>query len=58
MEWEEFYKHGVPKSSLPSNYGGDLDTIEVLHAEHCKKLIELKGYFEAESVQAFLTQKR
>ena len=58
MDWEGFYKNRVPKSSLPSDYGGDLDSIEVLHKENCRNLIKWKRYFEAESVQAFLTQKK
>lgn len=55
MDWEEFYNR-VPKSSLSSDYGGDLESVEVLHQKQCKNLVRLKNYFEAESAQTFLSQ--
>lgn len=58
MDWEEFYKNQVPKSSLPSDYGGELDSIEVMHERNCRNLIKWKDYFEAESAQTFLTPKK
>lgn len=57
MDWEEFYENQVPKSSLPSDYGGELDSIAVMHKQNCSSLVKWKGYFEAESAQTFLTQK-
>jgi hypothetical protein len=51
MNWEEFYKNHVPKSHLPSDYGGDLPSIQELHESNHKFLQQFKSYFDAEERQ-------
>lgn len=54
MDYENFYKDHIPKSSLPSDFGGDLDTIEKLHEKHNQEFLRLRSYFIAEEQQAAL----
>lgn len=54
MDYEAFYRDHVPKSHLPADYGGDLETVEKLHENHCKKLMKLKDYFYYEEIQSNL----
>lgn len=48
---EEFYAKYIPKKSLPSDYGGDLPSIDELKAQHSKELETLVPYFIAEEKQ-------
>ena len=41
----------MPKSCLPSDYGGDLPSIAELHQEHIKEFEKLNEYFLAEEKQ-------
>lgn len=45
MDYEKFYEDFIPKACLPNDYGGDLDTIEVLHQKQCKVLQEANELF-------------
>lgn len=54
IDFEKFYKDHIPKSSLPSDYGGDLDSIAELHNKHSKEIKSLRGFFLAEEQQAAL----
>lgn len=54
MDMEKFYKEHVPKSSLPSDFGGDLPSVKELHEKHCKEFIRLRPFFLAEEKQATL----
>lgn len=46
MDYNELQtKFGIPKSHLPSDYGGDLKSLEDLHVEQRKQLMELRDYF-------------
>lgn len=45
MDYEKFYNDWIPKSCLPSDYGGDLDSLEELHVEERKSLMKLREYF-------------
>lgn len=49
MDYEKF--DGISKSSLPSNYGGDLASIAELHQANCKQLQNMGEYFLAEEKQ-------
>lgn len=49
MDYEKF--DGISKSSLPSNYGGDLASIAELHDANCKQLQSMRDYFLAEEKQ-------
>jgi hypothetical protein len=51
MDWEEFYVKHIPKSHLPSDYGGDLDSVEDLHQHHRKSFMEMREYFLVEEKQ-------
>ncbi|XP_049964366.1 alpha-tocopherol transfer protein-like [Schistocerca serialis cubense] len=46
-DMEEFYKH-VPKSVLPKDYGGELDSLEVYHNETRQRLKEHREWFLSE----------
>lgn len=48
---ESFYKEHIPKSNLPSDYGGDLESIEVLHNRQRAELMEMREYFLMEERQ-------
>lgn len=53
MDWEKFYTECIPKRCLPSNYGGPLDSVEVLHKRTCEKIMELDDYFDGEEKLVF-----
>ena len=52
MDYEKFYNECVPKSHLPSDFGGDLESVEVLHMKHRESLMELRDYFISEEQQS------
>lgn len=54
MNMEKFYKDCIPKSCLPSDFGGDLESVEVLHQKHCQEFKRLQPYFNWEERQAAL----
>lgn len=54
MDYEKFYEEHIPKSSLPSDFGGDLESVAELHEKHSKDLMRLRNYFIAEEQQAAL----
>lgn len=45
MDYEKFYNECIPRSSLPSDYYGDLDNIETLHNRNKESLLLLRDYF-------------
>lgn len=51
MDYEKFYEECIPKTHLPSDFGGDLESVEVLHRNHRKSLMELRDYFLMEEHQ-------
>lgn len=52
MDYEKFFKDFVPKTHLPSDYGGDLDSIETLHTQQIKEFMDMREYFLMEEQQA------
>ncbi|CRL02024.1 CLUMA_CG015172, isoform A [Clunio marinus] len=52
MDYGKFYKEHIPKSCLPSDFGGDLESVAELHAKHCKEFMRLRSYFMIEEQQA------
>ena len=48
---EHFYKEHIPKSNLPSDYGGDLESIEELHKKQREEFMEMREYFLMEEKQ-------
>lgn len=45
LDYEKFSQEWIPKSCLPSDYGGDLESIEDLHNKHRKSLFKVRDYF-------------
>lgn len=45
MDFEKFYKEFIPKSHLPADYGGDLESVEILNKRHRNNLMELREFF-------------
>lgn len=39
---------------MPADYGGDLQSIEELHENHCKEQLRLRDFFLKEELQAGL----
>lgn len=54
MDYEKFYEKHVPKSSLPSEYGGDLESSAELHRKHRVEFEGLRDFFLNEEKQANL----
>lgn len=54
MDYEEFYEKCIPRSSLPSDFGGDLPSIAKMHEDHCKEFLRLRDYFLTEEKQVGL----
>lgn len=48
---EEFFEKYVPRSHMPSDYGGDLETIDVLHEKNRQYLYDMSDYFLIEEQQ-------
>lgn len=51
MDYDKFYKEHIPKSNLPSDYGGDLESVEVLHKKNKEILMGMEEYFYLEELQ-------
>lgn len=45
MDYEKFYSECIPKSCMPSDYGGDLESVEVLHKKNQESLVQMQEYF-------------
>lgn len=54
MDYEKFYQECIPQSHLPSDFGGSLESVEVLHQRHRESLMELRDYFMMEEDQSNL----
>lgn len=52
--YEEFFEKYIPRSHMPSDYGGDLASCEDLHEENRKLLLSMREYFNNEVLQANL----
>lgn len=51
MDYKKFHEEFIPKSHLPSDYGGDLESIEQLHEQQRKTFMEMRDYFTMEERQ-------
>lgn len=51
MDYEKFYNEHIPKSCLPYDYGGDLETVKSLHEKHRTLLMDMNEYFKLEEKQ-------
>jgi hypothetical protein len=54
MDWDKFYADYIPKSCLPSDFGGDLESIAELHEKQCKDFQRSRDFFIFEEQQASL----
>lgn len=54
LDLDKFHADHVPRSCLPSDFGGVCDSVEVLHEKMCKELLEMREFFIAEEKQAAL----
>lgn len=48
---ESLYEDWIPRSCLPSDYGGELMSVADLHQEHIRKFESMRPYFLAEERQ-------
>lgn len=55
MDFEKFYAECIPKSHLPSDYGGELQSVSELHEKQKKTFADLRDYFVLEEMQASLS---
>jgi hypothetical protein len=51
MNFEDFFNKHIPKSHMPKDYGGDLETVKELHEKNHKRLYEMREYFLSEEKQ-------
>lgn len=51
MDYEKFYEDHIPKCCLPSDYGGDLESVKILQEKNKKVLLNMKEYFVLEEMQ-------
>lgn len=52
MDYNKFYADCIPKSHLPSDFGGHLPSVEELHQKQCKIFAKMRDYFIYEEMQA------
>lgn len=43
--YEKFHRDFVSRSCLPSDFGGELKSAEILHKDHCREFARLRSYF-------------
>lgn len=48
---DDFYKNVLPRSGLPSNFGGELASVDELHEQFKSEYYNLRDYFRAEEEQ-------
>lgn len=50
--YEAFHRDFVPRSCLPSDFGGELKTAEEMHKDHNKEFTRLRNFFIADEKEA------
>lgn len=55
VDYEQFFQKFIPRSHMPSDYGGDLGSLQELHEENRKLLNETRDYFVMEEQQMNFT---
>lgn len=48
---DEFYKNVIARNALPSDFGGDLPSVNELHQQFKSEFYNLREYFRAEEEQ-------
>lgn len=51
MDYEKFYEEHIPKSCLPSDFGGDLESLDEMQSKQTKDFVKLRAYFLNEEEQ-------
>lgn len=51
-DYSKFHREHISSSSLPSDFGGELDAAIKLHKNHCQTFAELREYFVADEKEA------
>lgn len=51
MDCEKFFAEHIPKSHLPSDYGGDLGSIDEINQQQLKAFADMRDYFLMEEKQ-------
>lgn len=54
FDFEQFYAQHVPRSCLPSDFGGVCESVEELHKKLCEEFLEMREFFAVEEKQAAL----
>lgn len=57
MNMEEFYAKHVPKSSLPSDFGGDCPSVSEMHEAFKKEFMNMKDFFATDEKTTFGDRK-
>lgn len=52
MDYEKFYRDCIPKSHLPSDFGGDLPSVEKLHNKQREIYSKMRDFFIYEELQS------
>lgn len=50
-DYAEFYQKFIPRSHMPSDYGGNLESLKELHEQNRKLLSDTREYFIMEEQQ-------
>ncbi|XP_070491802.1 alpha-tocopherol transfer protein-like [Chironomus tepperi] len=50
MDYNEFFEKHVPRHCMPSDYGGDLPSLDELHAKNIETLTSMKEYYYLEEL--------
>lgn len=50
-DMNDFYKNVIPKESLPTDFGGDLPSVNELNEKNKEEYYKMKDYFRAEEGQ-------
>lgn len=53
IDWEEFYAKHIPRSCLPSDYGGDLESVEALTKKNYDDLQTMEDYFALDEEETY-----
>jgi hypothetical protein len=48
LDWDNFNLNHIPKTHMPKDYFGDLESVEILHEKSYEKMLTLEDYFKAE----------
>jgi hypothetical protein len=48
LSMEDFHRDFLAASCLPVEYGGDLESIEILHSRNREDLMQMREYFSIE----------